>query len=372
MKILENILLAPYTTFKIGGPAKYFCVVKDQFDALEAHELAREKNLKVFVLGGGSNVLISDEGFNGLVIKVENKGVEVLHEDQSSIILKIASGENWDEVVKFAVKNNWWGIENLSHIPGSTGAIAVQNVGAYGQEASNLIKSVTVFDKETRQILELDNASCGFLYRKSIFNTKSKGKYIIFYITLRLSKIPEPILSYRDLNSRFSHQNPAIDEIRRAVVEIRDKKYPFPTEAKKGNAGSFFKNPVLDEIDFKNLKVRIASIFGEERAGILESKVFRSPFSSPSGGEGEGRGEIKIPAAFLMELCGLKDLKEGGAKINYNQPLVIINETGTAAAKDVLNLAQKVMNTVYEKTGIRLQTEPELIGFSKKELTGII
>src|SRR3989338_306012 len=145
MEITENIKLAPYTTFKIGGRARVFCTVKDQFEALEAFEFANKRNLDVFVLGGGSNLLISDEGFNGLVARVENKGIEILHEDDSSVVLKIASGEKWDEVVKFAVKNNWWGIENLSHIPGGTGAIAVQNVGAYGQEAKHIIKSVTVF-----------------------------------------------------------------------------------------------------------------------------------------------------------------------------------------------------------------------------------
>ena len=162
MKIEENILLAPYTTFKIGGPARWFCVVENQFDALEAFEFAKNKQLKTFVLGGGSNILVSDEGFDGLVIKVVNKGIEVLSENADDVLLKVASGEVWDEVVKFAVTNNWWGVENLSHIPGSTGAIAVQNVGAYGQEASRVIESVTVFNRETHQILSLAAAACRF------------------------------------------------------------------------------------------------------------------------------------------------------------------------------------------------------------------
>src|SRR3989344_7102181 len=262
MEIKENIKLAPYTTFKIGGEARFFCVVKDQFEALNAYEFAGENHQDVFILGGGSNVLVSDEGFNGLVVKVENKGIEVLSEDDSSVVLKIASGEVWDEVVSFAVKNNWRGIENLSHIPGSTGAIAVQNVGAYGQETSNILKSVTVFDKETHQILELDNKQCGFTYRKSIFNSAQKGKYIIFYITLRLSKKANPILSYRDLQNKFVGGNPTLNEIRQAVIEIRDKKYPFPTEARLGKAGSFFKTPILDNNALESLKVQIASAFG--------------------------------------------------------------------------------------------------------------
>src|ERR1700687_3131690 len=142
MQIQENVLLAPFTTFKIGGAAWFFCVVNNQFDALEAYEFAKGRELETFVLGGGSNVLVSDDGFKGLVLKVENKGIEISFEDEKAVLLKVASGEVWDEVVKFAVKNNWWGIENLSHIPGSTGAIAVQNVGAYGQEAKDVIDSV--------------------------------------------------------------------------------------------------------------------------------------------------------------------------------------------------------------------------------------
>jgi len=188
MEIKEQVLLAPYTTFKIGGPAKFFCVVNDQFDALQAYEFAKDKKLKTFVLGGGSNVLISDAGFDGLVMKVENRGIEIVKQDADFVWLKVASGEVWDEVVKFAVKNNWWGIENLSHIPGSTGAIAVQNVGAYGQEAKAVIESVTVFDRESHNINQILKQDCGFAYRQSIFNSTSRGKYIIFYITFKLTK----------------------------------------------------------------------------------------------------------------------------------------------------------------------------------------
>ncbi|MEK7618530.1 MAG: UDP-N-acetylmuramate dehydrogenase [Patescibacteria group bacterium] len=357
MDIRQNIQLAPYTTFKIGGLAKFFCVVKDQFDALNAYEFAGENHQNVFILGGGSNVLISDEGFDGLVARVENKGIEILDESESSVTLKIASGEIWDEVVKFAAKNNWWGIENLSHIPGSAGAIAIQNVGAYGQEASRIIKSVTVFNRVTRQILELDNIQCGFSYRKSIFNSLEKGRYIIFYISLILSKIPNPILSYRDLSERFSPNQSTINEVREAVIEIRNKKYPFPTEARLGNAGSFFKNPIIDETGLGKLKARIAEIFGISMASELETRLFRT------------LREIKVPAAYLMDICGLKDVQVGGAKINHNQPLVIINETGTATAQDVLSLARNVIESVYQKTGIKLQIEPELIGFSEIELT---
>ena len=351
MQIQENVLLAPYTTFKIGGPARHFCIVENQFDALEAFEFARDKHLNTFILGGGSNILVSDKGFNGLVIKVVNKGIEVVSESVDDVLLRVASGEIWDEVVKFAVKNNWWGIENLSHIPGSTGAIAVQNVGAYGQEASSVIESVTVFDKLTHQILSLAAKDCGFGYRRSIFNFVDKGKYIIFNVVFKLQKNGYPNLEYRDLKNKFEGQSPALSEIRQEIINIRDKKFPFPTEAKLGNAGSFFKNPVLSQADYQNLVSKLLVEFGQAAADTLAKKKFVDS------------GQIKIPAAYLIELCGLKNSKSGGAAINQNQPLVIINHSGSATAKDVLNLANQVKDSVLFKTGIELNFEPELIGF---------
>lgn len=360
MKIQENIALAPFTTFKIGGEAKYFCEVKDQFDALEAFEFAQSKNLPVLLLGGGSNVLVSDSGFNGLVIRVKNLGVEVLSENQKSVLLRVASGEVWDKVVEFAVKNKWWGVENLSHIPGSAGAIAVQNVGAYGQEAKNVIESVTVFDSRTHQILNFSNADCRFAYRSSLFNTEARGRYIIFYITFKLSKTPKPVLTYRDLAQKFAGQNPGLKQIRQAVIEIRDKKFPFPKRAKNGNAGSFFKNPVLDAAKYKKLKFVVAGVFGSAAAAALEAKKFSE------------NGKIKVPAAFLLDICGLKDMRLGGAAINHGQPLVIINQTGKASAADVLKLAGLALKTVKNKCGLVLNLEPELIGFEKRELNAIL
>ncbi len=352
MNFQENTPLAPFTTFKIGGPAKYFCEVKDQFDALEAFEFAKKHNLPTFILGGGSNLLVSDKGFNGLVIKVVNKGIEVIKESNTEVLLKAASGENWDELVKFCAGNGWWGIENLSHIPGSTGAVAVQNVGAYGQEAGNVIESVAVFDRQTGQILTLNNSDCGFAYRKSIFNGEKKGQYIIFYIYFRLSKTPKPVLSYRDMATRFSGQQPSLIEIRQAIIEIRNKKYPFPVEAKNGNAGSFFKNIVLDEAASKTLLGKVENRFGLEAKDALQKKLFVS-----------NNGVVKVPTAALMELLVLKNLSIGGTKIKPSQPLVIINETGSATASDVLDLAKKVIGSIEKSFELRVEIEPNLLGF---------
>ncbi len=353
MQILENELLAPYTTFKIGGPAKYFSVIRDEFDALQAFEFARERKLKTLILGGGSNLLVSDAGFDGLVLKIVNKGIEILNRGETEVLLKVASGEIWDEVVSFAVSNNWWGIENLSHIPGSTGAIAVQNVGAYGQEASKTIESVLVFNTQTHQISSIKNSECGFGYRKSIFNSADKSKYIIFDIIFRLSLVAKPVLEYRDLKEKFNKDGISISEIRNEIIKIRDKKFPFPIKAKNGNAGSFFKNPFLNSEEYLKFKTELGKNFGAQSVESLENKKFT-----------EGN-QIKVPAAFLIDLCGLKELTNGGASINKNQPLVIVNKTGRATADDVLGLAEKVRSQVREKTGLSLQFEPELIGFDK-------
>lgn len=352
MNFLENVPLAPYTTFKIGGPARYFCVVENQQDALTAYEFAIKEKLPVFVLGGGSNLLVSDRGFKGLVVKIANKGIEVISEDAENVFLKVSSGEIWDEVVNFATKNNWWGIENLSHIPGSTGAIAVQNVGAYGQEASKVIDSVGVFNTETHNILSIKAKDCEFGYRKSIFNSTKKNKYIIFHIIFKLKKHGSPCLNYPDLKKYFEGKNPFLSEIREAVTQIRNKKYPFPTQAKNGNAGSFFKNPVLDLTGFETLKQKIQTNFGDNKLIELETKSF---FILP---------QVKVPAAYLIDICGLKNHHVGGACINPTQPLIILNENGSATAEDVINLAEFVKREVNEKTGIMLSFEPVILGFN--------
>jgi UDP-N-acetylmuramate dehydrogenase len=359
MRVKKNIKLASHTTFKIGGLAKYFCEVKNSNEAVEAFEFAKKKGLKTFLLGGGSNVLISDKGFDGLVIKVVSKGIQITKKGKNTIFFKVSSGEVWDKAVKLAVKKGWWGIENLSHIPGTCGAIAVQNVGAYGQEASRVINSVIAFEKRTKKIKIIKNRDCEFFYRKSIFNGKQKGKYLIFDVIIKLKINGKPNLSYRDLRNFFKGKKPDISEIRNAVIKIRDEKFPFPSKAKNGNAGSCFKNAIVNRNSFKKLSKRVKKNFGNDAVLLLEAKKFA-----------DGK-KFKIPAAFLMDICGLRDVQIGGAGINHNQPLVIVNKTGKATSLEILKLISKIMREVYKKTGVALELEPELVGFSKKELSMI-
>jgi len=360
MEFLEHVPLAQYTTFKIGGSARFFCVATTPEEALTAVQFAKQKALPIFVLGGGSNLLVSDRGYEGLVLKINVQGKEILSESQDTVRVRISAGENWDSVVAWSIENDWWGLENLSHIPGSCGAIAVQNVGAYGQEASRLIISVSALDIKTGALLEMKNEDCGFGYRSSIFNQAEKGRYIIFKLILGLSKEPNPILTYRDLKNRFEGKGATLQEIRSAVIAIRNTKFPFPVEAKNGNAGSFFKNVSMDSQAYAQFLNNLEEKLGVELAQAIDKKKFF-----------ENSELIKLPAAALIEFCGMKNTSHEGVKINQNQPLVIVNESGEAKAKDVLTLAGKVIQAVWEKFGLILKVEPVLLGFTPEELENV-
>ena len=359
MDIRENILLKPLTTFKIGGPAQYFCELKTTQDIAEALEFAKKNTLRKFILGGGSNILVSDNGVSGLVLSPMARGIEKIDEDGQSVTLEVAAGENWDEFVQYVIEQGWWGIENLSYIPGNSGAFAVQNVGAYGQEASDVVTQVEAFDSESGEVVIIQNVECGFYYRHSIFNTAAKGRYIILRSRIKLSKTPNPNLSYPDLRRKFAggRRQPTLAEIRTAIIEIRNKKYPFPREAVGGNAGSFFQNPVFTPELEDRLRKNIQANFSKEvqRRFAEEEQKFRSRKTG-----------LKI-SAFLIDVCGLKGTSIGGAKINETQPLVVLN-TGTATADDVMTLAQTVRGEIYRRTEVVIPIEPELVGFTQQEI----
>ncbi len=357
LNIEQNRSLKPLTTFKIGGKARYFIEITNPAELTEAMEFAESRTLPILVLGGGSNMLVSDHGFDGLVIHVGNKGVEYVAQTEVCATLRISSGEVWDNVVKFAAEHQLWGIENLSRIPGQIGAVAVQNVGAYGQEIKNVLVNVEVFDRTTTSFRTLSNAECGFGYRNSIFNTTEKNRYIILYTALQLSTVPQRDLSYPDVKKRFEHNSePSLEEIRNAIKEIRDRKFPFPAESIEGNAGSFFKNPLLTEEQYANLDRIFKQNLPEHRARLNELRA-RSEISP-----------IKIPSAFIFEACGLKGFRSRSVQLNPTQPVVVLNVTGQATADEVLSLVQEVRAIVELKTGLHLYTEPELIGFTAEEL----
>lgn len=354
----RNVPLKQFTTFKIGGPAKAFSELSDPLQLEPLLAYAKQHDLPLLVLGGGSNMLVSDKGFPGLIIHISNKGIELRDEDHEFVMLRVGSGEVWDDVVKFAVERELWGIENLSRIPGRTGAFAVQNVGAYGPEAKDVVIEVEVYDLQEGVFKVLTNTECHFSYRKSIFNTTEKGRYIIFHTTLRLHKHPKRNISYPDVKKRFEdNHEPSIVEIRQAIKDIRDAKFPFPDESVEGNAGSFFKNSVIDQAKYDDLFIHFKRNLPQH---VERLEQIRHKFPTDEG--------IKIPSAFIMDVCELKGFTMGNAQLNPTQPVVVLNKTGTATAHEVLTLVQEVRRIVKEKTGLHLYTEPEFIGFTADKL----
>lgn len=358
LAIQENVSLKPFTTFKIGGPARFFASISCVEQIGQALEFAAAHRLPIFVLGGGSNLLISDEGIEALVLHPVSQGIAVRSEQNGEVSIVIEAGEPWDRVVARAVESGWWGIENLSHIPGNAGAAAVQNIGAYGRQLSDVLESIDATELSSGALRTFQAVECGLGYRRSIFNTSHKGRFLILKLTLRLSLAPTPRLDYPDLAAWFSERNakpPALTEIRSAIIAIRDRKFPFPREEKNGNAGSFFKNVTLTPEAYERLAARVDANFGLSALNRLQEIRHRFP-TSP-----------RIPTAFLIELCGLKGFRSGKAAVSETQPLVLLNQGG-ATARGVLSLARHVRQIVHQQTGIQVDIEPELAGFEPEEL----
>ncbi|MGH9450228.1 MAG: UDP-N-acetylmuramate dehydrogenase [Terriglobia bacterium] len=364
MDFLTNVPLKPYTTFKIGGPATYFARLSDSAEVPQATEFAASHRVPIFVLGGGSNLLVSDAGLNALVLHPVRQGITQVEATDDSVLIRADAGEPWDRLVARAVANHWWGIENLSHIPGQAGAALVQNIGAYGQQLSSVFESAEVADLATGSVRSLAGDECALGYRRSAFNTSHKGRFLILSITLRLSRTPQPHLTYPDVKAWFEASRingPSIGEIRQAIVAIRDRKFPYPAAEKGGNAGSFFKNVTLSKDEYAALDRRIENHFGAAARDRLHALRGRS--STVNG--------IRIPTAFLMEICDLNGLQMGSAQVNETQPLVLLNQGG-ATARDVLALARNVRQTLFTQTGVRVAIEPELAGFREGEINAFM
>ena len=360
MEISQNQALKPYTTFKIGGPAKYFARFETPDELRDVLAFRETHNLNSFALAGGSNILVSGRGFDGLVIHPANRGITAVEEDAGGIVLCVHAAETWDDTVGFAVEHGWWGIENLAHIPGQAGAALVQNIGAYGAELSDVFQSAEVMEVRTGEVKILDHEACRLGYRSSIFNSSDKGSFIILSLRIRLAKHGQPNLGYPDVRAYFEQRgltSPSLGEIRQAITSIRDAKFPFPREEKGGNAGSFFKNLLLTEAEYARLEERFQMNFSHDSTATLRTLRIKLPSAD----------RIKIPTAFLIDACGLRGHRTRGAQVNPAQPLVLLNQGG-ATARDVLSLARHVRRTVYEKTGVAIALEPELVGFTPAEL----
>ena len=353
MLLEENVALAPLTTFKLGGPARYFVEAKATGEVQEAVAFARSKNIPIFVLGGGSNLVVADSGWPGLVLKIGILGIEQLGEPslerEGRILFDVGAGESWDRFVWNAIRANCAGVECLSGIPGSVGGTPVQNVGAYGQEVAETIESVHVLDLKDGQLRELCREACGFSYRSSIFNTMERGRFIVLRVTYALTPGGEPRITYADLKRHFEGREtpPNLAETREAVRHIRALKGMLivPGDPDCQSAGSFFKNPVLTEEQHEELKKR-ASARG---------------LTVPSYPALETRK--KVSAAWLVERSGFaKGFGSGPVGISSKHALAIVNRGG-ATAGDVLALKDQIQHRVEEIWGVHLEPEPVLVGF---------
>jgi UDP-N-acetylmuramate dehydrogenase len=328
--IQQNISLKEYNTFGIDVRAEKFTEVFN----LSQLKTILQNNKNVFILGGGSNMLLTKD-LEKLVIKLNLKGITVLNQNNDFVEVEVMAGENWHQFVLWAIKNDFGGIENLSLIPGNVGACPIQNIGAYGVEVNDVIKSVNVLDKNILELKNIPNKLCNFEYRNSIFKQKLKDKIIITSVVFRLTKNKHNIkASYGSIQNELEKKgiiSPTIKDISDAVIKIRSEKLPNPLEI--GNSGSFFKNPIVDKKVFtSNLK-----------------EYPKMPFYQV----GE---QFKIPAGWLIEKCGYKGKRFGDAGVHKNQALVLVNY-GNASGTEILNLANTIRESVKKKFNINLETE---------------
>jgi len=348
MNVQENVSLAPLMTMKVGGPARLFIDSKTITEVQEAVAFARSRDLPLFVLGGGSNLVISDSGWPGLVLKIGIAGIDERNENGKAIF-DVGAGEEWDTFATRAVARNCAGVECLSGIPGSVGGTPVQNVGAYGQEVAESIESVLTLDLQDDQIRELCGEACGFSYRTSIFNTGESGRYIILRVTYGLTPGGQPRIDYADLKRHFSgwQQIPTLADTREAVRRIRASKAMLitPGDADARSVGSFFKNPVLSSEQHEDLSRRAAA------------RGLQIP-SYPALD-----AQHKISAAWLVEHSGFsKGYDSGHVAISSKHALAIVNRGGATAA-DVVALKEHIQHRVQEIWSICLQPEPVFVGF---------
>jgi len=339
MQMLENISLKPYNTFGIDAKAKYFSTFSS-VDELEELLQSSTFNLQpsTLILGGGSNILFTKD-FDGLVLKNDLKGIELIKEDTNHYYVKAAAGENWHQLVLYCLQHNYAGIENLSLIPGNVGASPMQNIGAYGVEIKEVFEQLEAYHIHDKKLVRFSANDCEFGYRESVFKKKYKDRFVILNVTFRLNKKPIFHTSYGAVEQELDRMNIkelSIQAISQAVINIRTSKLPDPNDI--GNAGSFFKNPEIDEHEFNELARRFPNIVGYPIAN----------------------NKVKLAAGWLIEQCGWKGYREGDAGCHAKQALVLVNY-GNAKGKEIYNLSEKIKESVCKKFGVMLEREVNIV-----------
>ncbi len=338
MEVLQNKLLKPYNTFGLAVSARYFVEANSSGEIISALDFAKENNLQIMLLNGGSNLLLTHD-FDGLVLKLNLKGIEIISENEDFVEVKVNSGENWHEFVQWTLQNDFGGLENLSLIPGNSGTAPIQNIGAYGVEIKDVMSKLSALEISTRKVKIFSNEDCQFGYRESIFKHELKGQFIILEVTFQLTKRNHQLnTSYGAIVSeleKLNVQNPTIQDVSKAVINIRQSKLPDPKEI--GNSGSFFKNPVIPKSQFEKLQKEFPTISGYV--------------------SGE---EVKVAAGWLIENAGWKGKRFGDAGIHEKQALVLVNY-GNATGQEIFDLSQRIMDDILAKYGIQLEREVNIL-----------
>lgn len=337
MNIQENISLKPYNTFGIDVKAKYFVEVTGLVQLQRLLQLSAYPHR--FVISGGSNLLLTKD-IDALVLFINLKGITVIDQDDNSVLIKVMAGENWHQLVLWTLEHGFGGLENLSLIPGNTGTAPIQNIGAYGVELKDVFEGCEAMNIQNQELEGFTKEACQFDYRDSIFKNEAKGKYIITSVKLRLTKKNHQLNTFygaiEDELKEMGVVSPTIKDISDAVISIRSKKLPNPSEI--GNSGSFFKNPVVSK-----------KTFAKFQKNHPNAPFYELP-----------KEEYKIPAGWLIEQSGFKGKRYGDAGVHDRQALVLVNH-GNASGSEILDLAQKIQDSVKERYGILLHPEVNII-----------
>ncbi|MFT3774182.1 MAG: UDP-N-acetylmuramate dehydrogenase [Minicystis sp.] len=361
MSIQEGVSLAPLTTLGVGGPARFYAEATTEAEVVDALAWADARGLKTLVLGGGSNLLVADRGFDGLVLRPRLRGV-LVEQGDGIVEVEAGAGEPWDDFVARAVQNGWAGVECLSGIPGDVGATPIQNVGAYGQEVADTIVRVRAIERATGTVMDLDRARCGFGYRDSVFKREDAGRFVITSVRFALRPGGAPSVKYAELERKLAGRpSTTLAELREVVIELRRGKSMVldPSDENGKSAGSFFTNPTLEATEASKVVERVAA------AGVL-SPGEEMPRYAASG------WQVKLSAAWLIERAGFKKgTFDGPVGISTKHSLAIVNRGGARAA-EIVAFARRVRAGVYEKFGVKLVPEPVLVGFTSEETEDLV
>lgn len=359
MKIQKNHSLKKQNTFGVDVNAKYFCEVSDFAEIKKAVEYSRSKNLPILIMGDGANILFTKD-FEGIVIKVNIRGINIADETPSHVFVRAGAGVEWDDLVKFAVEKNWGGIENMAFIPGKVGAAAVQNIAAYGQNLVDVFVSLTAVDLKSLEVKQFSKSECKFKYRESIFKNKYRNKFLVLDVTVKLQKNPKVDISYFETGKTYTTKGSlemelekiatppfTVKDIYKAITNIRKRKLPNPKEI--GTAGSFFKNPIVTTEKFLELR-KIDPDLQYYPVGKLVYKKLDDKFLSKVK-------HVKVPAGRLLDNLGWKGKRIGEIGTFPTQALAVVNY-GASGSK-ILEFTKKMQKAVYDNYGIKL--EPEVV-----------